>query len=383
MRRLILILDGFGYGTAKEFVAQGGFKGFQGPAAVVAPYPSMTDLCIQDLLGGESCEALEARYFDKQANRLRGGKIAYLFGQNQPYRKKIDYCGAAWIDALCYVAPWTAFKHEMRRLQSRLAKAKSENFVAYLVSTAGIGTKYGQAGQNMCLERIDSFFREQLTRRPDLRITLVSDHGHSYVASAYFDIRHELKRRGWTFAKKLRQDKDLVYPAFGLVHCAGFHTTKPDELADDLRGLACTEIVSYLADDKVIIKTAGGQGKIWPNPTGYSYLNIFGDPLRLDAQTGETLQIACNGWLDKSIVHHYPCAPERLWRAHTKLVKNTPDVILALKDGYFFGSRILGRFAHVESTHGGLNRSNSLAFCLDNKRKLPQSAKSSDILKAG
>lgn len=378
---LTLILDGFGYDTVKAYVAQGGFKGFHGPSAVVAPYPSMTDLCIQDLLGGEPCEALEARYYDEKRNRIRGGNVAYLFGQNQPYRKKLNYRGAAWIDALCYIAPWSAFKLELRRLNHRLTKAKTEKFIAYLVSTAGIGTKYGQPGQNMCLGRIDSMCQELVRRIPGLRITLVSDHGHGYVSSAYFDIRHELKRRGWRFVSSLGQDKELAYPAFGLVHCAGFHTRKAEALAEDLRELACNEIVSYLNKNRVRIITKQGQGEVWPNPTGYSYLNIQDDPLKLGTKKGETLQISCEGWLDISIDHQYPCAPERLWRAHTKLVRNTPDVIMALKDGYFFGSRLLGRFAHVESTHGGLNRSNSLAFCLDNQRILPATAKSSKILR--
>lgn len=377
---LILILDGYGYNVVKRYKEAGGFKGFHEPSAVVAPYPSMTDLCIEDLLGGEPCEALEAHYYDTKINRTKGGKLAYLLGQNQPYRAKLDYRAASWIDALCYVAPWLAFKLELRRLKLRFAKAKDGVFVGYLVATAGIGTKYGAAGQNMCLGRIDELCAGLKLVDPELKITLVSDHGHGYVRSRYFDIRREFGKLGWRFVSRLGEGKELIYPAFGLVHCAGFHTKQPAQLANDLIRLDCTELVTFKDGDRVAILAKDKLGHIWQTMTGFAYLNVSGDPLDLDLTQGEILELSNAEWLDKILVHHYPCAPERLWRAHTDLVQNTPDVIVDLKDGIFFGSRLLGRLAHVESTHGGLNRSNSLAFAMTDGQPLAPVLRSRETL---
>jgi len=390
---LILILDGFGYDVVKNFKQAGGFKGFHGPSAVVAPYPSMTDLCVQDLVRGEPCTALEARYFDRKANRVKGGMLAYLMGQNQPYRTKLDWRAASWLDAVCYIAPWLAFKLELRGLKSRFFSTSREVFVGYLVTTAGIGTKYGTAGQNICLGYIEDFCADIMEARPGLRITLVSDHGHGYVRSYPYDIRQELRNLGWNPNSRLEKDNDVVYPAFGLVHCAGFYTKQPERLAKDLAQLACAELVTYKTGDKVVILTKGKRAYVWPSSSKharergnppldpsfcwddddcrFTYLNVNGDPLELELTEGSELEMTNNEWLNKSLMHRYPCAPQRLWRAHTDLVQNTPDVILALKNGYVFGSKLLSIFAHVESTHGGLNRSNSLAFRLDT-RHLPE-----------
>lgn len=401
--RLILILDGFGYDVVKRYTEAGGFKGFNGPSAVVAPYPSMTDLCIEDLVGGEPCEGLEAKRYVIKENRVRGGNLAYLLGQNQPYRAKLDYRAASWLDALCYVAPWLAFKLELKRLKTRFVSAKKDAFIGYLVTTAGIGTKYGAAGQNICLNHIEELCAELSQTEPKLRITLVSDHGHGYVRSYLYDINRRLKELSWRPRRSLDDAKDVVYPAFGLVHCAGFNTRQPSQLAQDLSSLSCTELVTFKDGDKVVILAKGRKGFIWPssfrhscesrNPPldpsfrwdddecKFTYLNVTGDPLDLDLADGDELEMGADGWLNKSLEHRYPCAPERLWRAHTDLVQNAPDVILAIKDGYFFGSKLLAKFAHVESTHGGLNRSNSLAFMLDNRHEMPTIVRSRNALK--
>ncbi len=379
--RLILILDGFGYDVVKRYTEAGGFKGFNGPSAVVAPYPSMTDLCIEDLVGGEPCEGLEAKRYVIKENRVRGGNLAYLLGQNQPYRAKLDYRAASWLDALCYVAPWLAFKLELKRLKTRFVSAKKDAFIGYLVTTAGIGTKYGAAGQNICLNHIEELCAELSQTEPKLRITLVSDHGHGYVRSDLYDINRRLKELSWRPRRSLDDTKDVVYPAFGLVHCAGFNTKQPERLAQDLSELPCTELVSHKAGDKLAILAKGKKGYVWKNGEAFTYLNVTGDPLDLDLADGDELEMGADGWLNKSLEHRYPCAPERLWRAHTDLVQNAPDVILAIKDGYFFGSKLLAKFAHVESTHGGLNRSNSLAFMLDNRYEMPTVVRSRDALK--
>ena len=50
-RHLVIILDGFDYETLSAFYRAGGLRVFHPPSRVVAPYPGLTDLCMEDILG--------------------------------------------------------------------------------------------------------------------------------------------------------------------------------------------------------------------------------------------------------------------------------------------------------------------------------------------
>ncbi len=376
----MMILDGFGYDVVRKYQSAGGFKQFKHLAPVVAPYPSLTDLCSQDLIQGEPCDSLEARYYDPTKDKVLGGEIGYLLHVNQPYRDTIAYSPRPWIDSMCYVAPWYAFMLEMSRLRRKVAKFRGKEFVAYLVSTAGIGTKYGAAGQSMCLGRVDEFCSDLKKTTPDLHISLVSDHGHGYTPSKAYDIRTALKNKGWKFKGTLDKPENIVYPALGLLHCAGFWTTQTSKLVDDLKDIDCIDIISHKSGDKVVVTNHHGLGEITKIDDTYSYRNIHGDVLHLGLAEGGVLSLDSAGWLDRAFNDKYPDAPVRLWRAHNGLVKHTPSLIVALKDGFFFGSRFLNRFAKIESTHGGLNRINSLAFAMSTDRELPEIMRTRDVL---
>ena len=375
-----MILDGFGYDVVRKYQSTGGFKNFKHTSPVVAPYPSLTDLCSQDLIQGEQCDSLEARYYHPTKKKIVGGEIGYLLHVNQPYRDTIAYSPRPWIDSMCYVAPWFAFKLEMSRLRRKIIKFRGKEFVAYLVSTAGIGTKYGAAGQNMCLGRVDEFCAELKKTMPSLHISLVSDHGHGYTPSRSFDIRSALRKKGWKFRSRIEQPNDIVYPGLGLVHCAGFWTDRARELVEDLNHIDCIDIISYVQDGRVKITNHGGTGEIWRNEDSYTYKNFHGDVLHLGLADGDSLTLNQDEWLRRALHDKYPDAPVRLWRAHHGLVKFAPSVIAGLKDGFFFGSRFLNRFAKIESTHGGLNRINSLAFAMSSEKELPEIMRTRDVM---
>jgi len=376
---VMMILDGFGYDVVRKYQSAGGFKNFKRLSPVVAPYPSLTDLCSQDLIQGEPCASLEARYYDPDRKKVVGGEIGYLLHVNQPYRDTIAYSPRPWIDSMCYVAPWYAFTLEMKRLRRKLAKFRGKEFVAYLVSTAGIGTKYGAAGQSMCLGRVDEFCTELKKAMPDLRISLVSDHGHGYTPSRSYDIRAELRARGWRFKSQLSAPKDIVYPALGLVHCAGFWSLNTEELIEDLKHIDCIDIISFKQDDIVTVTNHHGLGEITQAEDTLTYRNIHGDVLHLGLADGDQISLTSDEWLRRALHDKYPDALFRVWRAHNGLVKHTPSIIVALKDGFFFGSRLLNRFAKIESTHGGLNRINSLAFAMSTEKVLPEIMRTRDV----
>ncbi|MCK4600822.1 MAG: hypothetical protein KAU28_00045, partial [Phycisphaerae bacterium] len=84
-RHLVIILDGFGYDLIKQYREAGGLRLFHAPSRVVAPYPTLTDVAMEDIFGHVPCAGFEVRYFDRKANRIVGGSGEYLAGANQPY----------------------------------------------------------------------------------------------------------------------------------------------------------------------------------------------------------------------------------------------------------------------------------------------------------
>jgi hypothetical protein len=116
----------------------------------------------------------------------------------------------------------------------------------------------------------------------------------------------------------------------------------------------------------------------------YSYQPASGDPLKLK-EILPTLRADADGYYDANemlagtCMHAYPAGPERLWRAHFGIVANPPDVIVSLADDYYSGSRGLGGFVKVASTHGGLNYRNTTAFIMSTTGPLPPLIRSREV----
>jgi len=69
-------------------------------------------------------------------------------------------------------------------------------------------------------------------------------------------------------------------------------------------------------------------------------------------------------WFRHTLDHTWPNAPRRIWDALHRLVVNPPTVLLSLRDGYCAGIAAYERYIRMQSTHGGLNQTNSAAFVM-------------------
>ena len=196
-RHLVLILDGFAYDLVKACYDVGRFRVFHPPSRVVAPYPSMTDLCLVDALGLRRCRGFEAAYFDHAANRIKGGTADYLAGKNEPYNDVLQYRAATLWDAIGYVAPWEVFGKEVNDAKRVFDRDASREVLAYFVSSAGVSTSAGATGQIDCLYLIERFVNQVLWEtRGRVKVTLMSDHGHSYTPAERIPIEKHLTDKG-------------------------------------------------------------------------------------------------------------------------------------------------------------------------------------------
>ena len=387
-RHLVLILDGFGYDVVSKYYQEGGLRLFHPPSRVIAPYPTMTDLCVQDLIGGMACRACEARYFDRAANRLVGGSGDYLGGANEPYNRLLQYRAESLWDVIGYIDPWAAFGKEVNDAKRVFDRAETKEMLAYFVSSAGVSVRIGAEGQVRCLKRIDQMVNQVIWETHGLtKVTLTSDHGHSYTPGKRVDFEGYLRKKGWRLADSLRKERDVVYVQFGLVTFADFATFQPARLAEDLVGLPGVEITSYAdGGDVVVLSDDGGQARIGRAGDRYSYQAVKGDPLKLAGILSK--MDAAGGFYDADELlaatfdHVYPAPLERLWRAHFGLVRNPPDVLVSLKNDCYSGSASFAGSVTIVSTHGGLNRANSTTFIMSTAGELPELLRSRDVPQA-
>ena len=385
-RHLVIILDGIGYDLVRRAWDDGRLRMFHPPSRVIAPYPTVTDPSLEDVLGNVACRSIEAVYFDHQANRLAGGTGDYLAGKNQPYNQLLDYRADLIWDAIGYLMPWEVFGKEINDAKRRFDKTERQEFLAYFVSAAGVGTTMGAEGQKQCLERVEQLVNQVIWETRGLtKVTLLADHGHTYTPARRIQIETWLKEKGWRLRNSLKKDNDVALIRYGLVTYAALATLRPAALASDVVKCEGVELASYVERDSVVVLAPGGQRAIIGRDSGrFRYQATSGDPLKL-LPVLANLGDSAGGYhdadrlLEATAEHVYPAPLQRLWRAHFGLVKNPPDVLCSLKDDYFFGSAGFSNSVNVVSTHGGLNRTNSTTFIMSTVGPLPPLMRSGDI----
>lgn len=385
-RHLVLILDGVSYDIVQEFYKSGGLRMFYPPSRVIAPYPTLTDLCLEDILGYIPAQGYEARYFDRARNQIVGGSGSYMLGKNQPYNRLLQYRAYIIWDAIGYVYPWKVFGKEVNNAKTAFDKNQTKEFIAYFVSSAGVGTQMSVQGQKQILQRVEQLAWQVLQETRGLtKITLLSDHGHSYTEGTQLSLEKVLKPRGWRFRNKLTDKKDVVFAPFGVVTFAALWTQSPQALARDIADLQGVDIVSYVDGEKVIVLAWGNQrAEIHCRNGRLKYSATEGDPLGMLPILGK-LSSDPQGYynsddlLHATVNHKYPDCLERLWRAHMGLAVNPADVLVSLSNNYYTGLESFQRQVKIASTHGSLNNSNSTTFIMSTAGTLPPLMRSRNI----
>lgn len=386
MRHLVIILDGFGYDVVKDYYDKGGLRLFYPPSRVIAPYPTLTDLCMEDMLNYIPAKGFEAKYYCWDKNRQVGGADEYLTGSSAPYNDLLHYRANLIWDALTYIAPWQVFGKELNDAKRKWDRRESQEFIAYFVSSAGVVTRHGEDGQRRSLQRVEQLVNQLFWEtHGQVAITLLADHGHSYTAAKRIPLEKFLKERKWRIVEKLKRPRDVAYIRFGLETYASFATMEGRELASDLVQVEGVEIASYVERDCVVVLAPEGQrAVIVKKGESYSYRADSGDPLLLKPILAK-LKPDEHGFYGRddifqaTLSHEYPCPLERIWRAHFDLVENPPTVIISLDNEWYSGSNAFDFFVNVASTHGGLNYVNSTTFIMSTAGPLPPAMRTRDL----
>jgi len=384
-RHVVIILDGVGYDLARQYCDAGHLRLFHPPSRVIAPYPTLTDLCFEDFLGLESVKGMEAQYYDRDKNNIVGGSGDYLDAE-LPYNRVLNYRADTTMDALSYVYPASVFKKEINDAKRVVDTRATKEVLIYLVSSAGLGTAKGPDGHRHALAGAERLVAQILQETKGMcKFTIIADHGHTYTPGKRISMEKHLKAKGWRLSGKIKGDRDVAYVRFGLVTYLSLSGKQPAKIAADAITCPGADLASYVEGDHVVVlDSAGGRASIRSKDGRYSYEPALGDPLKLHGVLAK-LHADPAGFYDANemfaatATHIYPAPLERIWRAHFSMVANPPDVIVSLADGYYSGSRSLDGFVKVASTHGGLNYRNSATFIMSTIAPLPPLLRSSDI----
>ena len=380
-RHLVIVLDGIPFDVLKAFYQAGHLRLCHPPAELVPPYPVMTDLALEDVFGHTPCDGFEAKFFRRSANRLVGGTSEYLAGKNEPFKKIIQYRAPTMTDGLAYLKPRPYFRKEIHEVKRLWDRRETMETIAYVVSSAAMGSRLGEAGQTETLRWCERLMYQAVYETAGLvKVTLLADHGQTNVPCQPAGLRKYLKAKKWRLVQRLRNDRDVALVDFGLVTCAAMSTRSPAELARDLIASPKVTLASYADGDAVVVLSRDGEATIRSaDGKTFEYTPRTGDPLKLaDLAKGP----ADGRAILKATVaagHEYPDALYRLWRAHFALAENPPDVIVSLDDRYYHGSAGFAGAVKMASTHGGLNRANSTTFIMSSAGKIEGPLRSEDV----
>jgi hypothetical protein len=385
-RHLVIILDGFGHDLVKSHYEAGGLRMFHPPSRVICPYPAMSDLSLPDILNDQPARGMEAVYFDRKAGRRGGGTAAYLLRRNKSYTRLLQYRGHPVMDVFGYLHPWRTFRKETKWVKQLFDRRRSKELIAYIGTSAGVGTLQGAEGQKRCLRRIERLVWQVLTETGGLtKVTLLADHGQGYTPSRRLGLEKLLAGKGWRLRDRLRADNDVVCLPFGLISCARFATLRPAKLAADLAGIDGVDLASFAAGDTVVVLAPDGQRAVIRQKAGrFRYEPTTGDPLDL-CDLLKHVPADADGYTDPDALlkatadHEYPAPLQRLWRTHFGLVESPPDVICSLSKDVFYGSGYLASKVDIASAHGGLDRANSTTFIMSTAGELPPVLRTRDI----
>lgn len=397
-RLLLLALDAVPHRVAVAAYEQGSFAGWTPPAAVVAPFPSLTHPAFASLFapfGVGPSWGYEVRYFDRHANAMAGGNPLTYRSQVPPWGKLIDSGHRGVVGkGSNYVVSMRAALAELDAILEAAARSDKAAYIGYLGSTDALMHLYGDESVveflRLLAERCERIrLQHQSQRRSRLRVVLFSDHGCGRTTVHYTgDIRPRLREAGLRVVDHLGGARDVVAPTFGIVNYLALFLADPERALDAASALVdhpAVELAAWRsAPDQVEVMASTGRARLrWTDHAderkiAYEYdelpnadildLGPAAKFLRADGRMGADGFAGADDWLAASQQSKFPDGPARLVDALAgERVRSRATVLVSLGPGWSWGwrSAYLGTFVRsgrLKGTHGGLDRESSLAF---------------------
>jgi hypothetical protein len=335
---------------------------------------------------------------------MRGGVRKYI-GRRTPdkipssYMEELDYQEPLAFEFLIYVATEKIWRADMGRFRDRFrATPPGRDFFAFLKATDGLLHIAGPRRLQTALESLDRILSEvQGYCGDETEIVLFSDHGMNLEENRRVHLQTHLRASGYEVADRFRARgrRSVAAPAFGLCGYAAVYCsdeTDPAEVADALATLEGVDFSVYRDGASVVVRGEKGAARIHRAENGrgarFAYEQLSGDPLALAAvksALADAGELDAEGfapdaaWLARTGDHIYP---DPLANLHASLnrprVHHTADVLISLRDGYYYGAHAFGRFVRLLATHGNALRPSTHAFLMSTHRTFPAHVRADD-----
>ncbi|HKS27125.1 MAG TPA: alkaline phosphatase family protein [Pyrinomonadaceae bacterium] len=398
-RRLLLCLDGVPLEVMRAAKSRGLFDNFNAPSRLLSPFPTMTNIALATMMRASAPLGYESLYFDRKAREMRGGVGKYI-GRRTPdkvpstYMDELDYQEPLPFEYLVYVAPEMVWRADMRRFRERFREApQTRDYFAFLKGTDGLLHIRGRERLDVALVSLDKILREiQAGCGHETEIVVFSDHGMNLEENRRVHLQTHLRRNGYQITDKFqeRASRRVALPAFGLIGFSALYCADEEAaatLADSLAELEGVDF-SLFSEGAGVVCVRGEKGKARihrrkeAGETFYRYELLENDPLALKEIAGRLAGegemnaegfASSEAWLRHTHSHIYPDALENLFASlQGERVRHPADVLVSLKDGYYYGSSIFSRFVKLAATHGNAMLSSTSAFMMSTHRQLPE-----------
>jgi hypothetical protein len=400
-RHLVICVDGVAFSTIERMREEGKFAAFRAPSRMVAPFPSITNLAMTEILrpaGAADSPGYEDTYYDADANRMRGGLLDRFRGDRfveGTFRERFDYHPSAVKSGLGYALPplstYLEASSDLARLRQKFRDSRDPVFLGYMGGTDSLAHLGGERMLRWVLSRLDETV-EELIREGEGRteVTIFSDHGNDFRKYRRVSLERALERAGLEVEKSIEDERSVVVPEYGLIGAVVLFTAEVNEeraavAAARARGVA---FAAHERDGVVYLVSRRGRAAIDRRGDRYRYRPGGGDPLGLAPVIEELAArgavdddgfVAESDWWAATVDGPRPDAVRRVYEGLTEHVRSRASVVVDLEDGYLAGSLALDLFAVMRATHGNVGREQTLGFVMTTARDLPPYLRAHDV----
>jgi hypothetical protein len=388
---VIILLDSIPYQSMADAYAAGHFRWFGPPQKVIAPFPSLTEICYSDVLHAPPLPGMIDQSYDPRTKSRRSALWDRINGYSEPWERRVDYHMKYWEDGLSYLHPRPWYGAELERARAAVENSPYPVTLVYTASASSMVCKYGREGVAETLAGAEQLCLELLYQRHGaVKISLMADHGHNLMHSTNVPVDDYLQAAGLHPSDTICKDDDVVVEINGLVTYAAVQTRQPERVAEALLPHREIQLVMYMEGDRVIVRDAKASAAIECRDGKLRYVPIKGDVLNYQPVLAEMAakgKLDAKGfasdkaWFAATVDGRWPDAPRRIWDAFHRIAVYPPQVMFTLNDGYCAGLKQYARFIDMASTHGGLNQINSATFVMTMERgRKPGPMRSRDVL---